>query len=646
MAFSPVVIPSALIATARQDAQKWERQEKEEKIRREEEEKKMDLKSKIQLLTPRKRGSRMSLAIGSLFPGKRALSNEEEGQRKRRKSADGVGSIVEEENGNLFGSVNPLSKEATPQVTPKKATPKKKPPKKDTPPKAVPQESSEQDPSTLRPQVRAVNFGDDQVMDDEEEAKEEEDGDYESISMQEFLEIIDISFLDDLKATSKRRRTGFAPASRRLNERDEATLEERIKAGAATAPMLNAFQHCCQALERYIAEGRGMIQDMEVMVQEENPLLFREYIHAPAEIRHIMDNQFKHIKTYSRLEAKMVWYGWRMSILEDVKQMLESNLNGLKQDQQTVEQHKQQLLPLLPDIKQNWEKAKHELQNLEEMKRRIDMDDQDALKSARTRLREFFGKVEAARAQTEEKRQLTETVDSKIKELEVKKAALVASIEEAERIKEMNRGWSENEVNTWKTRCEELEKKSGWTVSMVLPDGRLRMLYKRELKLLCDPAGKVAPVVEFVRQNQTDPEMVFLIRGLNAVLSTERKPKAILRKIQDYWTVGDDVKHNIRRLRSRHYTDTHVADDGNLHVKATVLVEEIRSKMKISFVVEKEKLEYQGVSVQVAYGAISQQAVQDMLLNWAGQWREGVNEVVEKCLIDKKRGGIAVGVRG
>jgi kinetochore protein Spc7/SPC105 len=664
MAFSPVALPSALLATARQDAEKRELREKEEKKRREEEEKMMDLMSRIQLLTPKKRGGRMSVAVGSMIPGKRALENAEGSQAKRRKSSDGIPSIVKEEQDEnmseipsgsplLSGSAKATPKKATPKKeTPKKDTPEKVTPKEVTPQKAVPQKSPEQtpmdiEPSSPRPQIRAVNFGDDQVMNDVDvKGGEEEDGDYENISMQEFLEIIDISFLDDLKATAKRRHTGFAPASRRLHDDQEATLEERINAGAATAPMLNAYQHCCQALERYISDGRALIQELEDMVQDDNPLLFKEYIEAPADIRHIMDVQFKQIKTHARLEAKKVWYQWRMEILNNVKNMLESNLKDLKQDEQTIEQHKQQFGPFLPEIKQSWDKTKRELQQLEEMERRIGMDDQDALKTARSQLGELMGRIETARAQTQEKRQHAEKVDSELKEKEAKKAELVASIEEVERIGEMNRGWSENEVNTWKTRCEELEKKSGWTITKALPDGRLEMLYKRELKLLCDPEGKVAPVVELVRKDTTDPATAFLINDLNASISTVRDSKVLLRKIHDYWTTGSDIMANIRRLRARHYTEPRVADDGNLHVKATVLVEELRSKMEISFVVGKQNLECQGVNVRVAYGAISQQAVQDMLADWAGQWREGVTEVVEKCLADKRRGGVAVSVKG
>lgn len=660
MQFSPVALPSALFAAARLDTENRERVVNEQKRRREEEEKSMDLRSRIQLLTPRKQGGRMSLALGSLIPGKRPLESALESVSKRRKSMDGASSIVEvadeprpTRKAGVSRPFAPLPSNAkktprkTSQRTPKASTPVKSPVQQPqeahtaSPPVATPADSS--------PLARiAVSFGEEAG---EPMEQDEEDTGQFTISLQDFLQAIDISFLE-LTAT-KRHHTAFISSDNADDK--ESTLAERIKANVCTAPMLELFMHSCRELEKHIAEGRGLIEQIEEMTRGETPLLFKEYLDAPADVKQVMDAQFKNVKTNARLQAKREWYSWRKMLLDGVEKPLKEKLSGLLDDERIVEEYKTALGPLLPEIKQSWEKAKDQLQKLEEMKRRIDMDDQDHLMATRSELRSITGKIESARAQTLKKRQQTEKINVDIEAKEVKKAELIASIEEAERIKEMNRGWSENEVRTWKARCEEIERSSGWSISCVLPDGRLEMLFMREVKLICDPEGKAAPEVEYVppvsqRPSDCRPmaalETEFFISGLNGVLSKERNPKAILQIIGSYWKDAQEIDINIRRLRLQHHTQVRIADDGNLHVRATILVQELRSKMEVWFVVGKESLASQGAGVRVVYGAISQQAVQDTLSKWSGEWKEGVSEVVERCLEGRRRGGVSLGVKG
>ena len=641
MAFSPVALPSALVLACRMDAQRREREAKEDKERRDQEEKTMDLRSKIQLLTPMKPTGRMSLAIGSLGPGKRPLEDAVESGTKRRKSADGV-SVVEaagEENhgvkidGWMAKTVTPgLSRHHTSSAS-------------STPISGMPAEAR-----------IAVSFGDDKSAESSMLGDDAVDQGAENISLQEFLRAIDVSFLE-LTAT-KRRHAGFKTASARRStaaDDGEASLADRIKAGACTAPMLEMFQHLSRDLQKHIEEGREVIKDIEEITQAENPPLFQEYLQAPPDIKATMDIQFKNIKTNARLTAKGEWYEWRMKNMGPVKETLQRNLGGLQEDERFVQEQLSALSPLLPDIKKAWEKARSQLRKLEEMRQRIDMDDQDELQTARSQLSSILGKIETVRAETEQMRQQVQALDREIEAKEAKEAELVASIEEAERIKEMNRGWSENEVRTWRTRCSELEKSSGWSITKALPDGRLELTFMRQVKLLLDPLGQAAPEVEYTGPAGQKPpdcrpipelESRFFITGLNAILSEEREPRTVLRNVSSYWQDALVIINSIRRLRTHHHTDVEVSSDGNLRVKATVLVQELRSKMEVSFVIGRGSLSGQGVGVRVVYGAISQQAVQDALVNWAGEWREGVSEVVERCLEGRRRGGVVVGVRG
>ena len=47
-----------------------------------------------------------------------------------------------------------------------------------------------------------------------------------------------------------------------------------------------------------------MIEGIEQDTLEDPPLLFREYVGAPVELKRIMDSQFKLVKTWARYKAK------------------------------------------------------------------------------------------------------------------------------------------------------------------------------------------------------------------------------------------------------------------------------------------------------------------------------------------------------
>ncbi|KAI5805033.1 Spc7 kinetochore protein-domain-containing protein [Geopyxis carbonaria] len=643
LAFSPVAIPNALLKASLEDKEEEERDMKEEQERQIAEEKKLDLMSKIQVMLTPKRQARKSMAYGALVPSnKRLLDEGALSGKKRRKSADGVSSIAEEDeltmSGMMFKSTLPTpgsGRRKTPRKTPNKT------------PRRMIQEENLGSPIKHPEELPEKGV--------EEEEEEEEDG--ENISLGEFLEMIDISFLDGLTAT-KRRNTGLGPSSQRQSlANEEPSAADILIAGACTVPQLDLYQHSCRELKKYIKDGRSVIKEIESDTLEENPQLFREYATVGPSIRLLMDNQFREIKTHARLQAKSVWYHWRMQLIADLKSCLENNLNGLKQDEKILESSMAKLLPFMPAIKRDWEEAKARLEKIQEIKRRIEADDPDTLAEARARLKDSMEKLEIAKAELAERKAESEKIEEQITAKEAIKGELEASIEEAERVKEMNRGWSEEEVMTWKNRCEELEKSSGWMLNRVLPDGRLEMMFMREIKLICDTDGQKASVVEYLfpvgakpsqRKSLPDVERDFFMAGLQAKLADERDPKRVLKVVSTYWKGALGVVDNIVQLRSHHHTIVHVdpQESTMLQVKATVLVQELRSKVEVGFIVSQDTLETERTGVRVVYGGISQETIEGIMLEWEGSWKDGVRMAVTRCLESRRRGGQVIGVKG
>ena len=336
--------------------------------------------------------------------------------------------------------VSPVKRGTTPkkaQTPQKEATPKTKTP---TPKKRTPRKS-------VSPKKKLM-FADEPEEKDSlpEQNIDEAVDDAERISLQDFLDLTRIRFMD--LSTTKRRHTA-APAAfhdKEIEEKEE-TLDQYVVAGACVVPEYELYAHACQEMKKYISSGRDYVRTLEENVEEENPMLFTEYLTAPPDQRAIMDNQFKNLKTSARLEARGEWYTWRSTLLQDLKSGLLSTMNDFKQDELVISGQEQLLGQVLPSLQEKKGQLEKENQELQQRHDELNSCNREELEHARERL-------VAVDAQLEERRQLIAQLQQEIAEKEVRidaakerKIECVAEIKAAERIREECRGWSTTEVN-------------------------------------------------------------------------------------------------------------------------------------------------------------------------------------------------------
>lgn len=265
------------------------------------------------------------------------------------------------------------------------------------------------------------------------------------VSLQAFLELTRIRFMD--LNTTKRRHT-VAPVAFQDKELGEAeeTLDEYVVAGACKLPEFELYQHACHEMKKYISDGRHFVRTMEANVLEENPLLFSEYLIAPPDQRAIMDNQFKNLKTGARLEARGEWYGWRSSLLQDLKTGLLVTMEGFSRDDLALTNQEQLLDAVLPPLAEKQEQLEKELGQLQQR--------HDELHSCvRAELEQAREQLGILQAKLEERRMLVsrlhmELVDKEacIEATKERKAECNEEIKAAEYMREECRGWSTVEV--------------------------------------------------------------------------------------------------------------------------------------------------------------------------------------------------------
>ncbi|RAK97832.1 kinetochore-microtubule binding complex subunit SPC105 [Aspergillus ibericus CBS 121593] len=441
---------------------------------------------------------------------------------------------------------------------------------------------------------------------EEREAVVEDSGpEFEPIQLQDFLNMTNIHFME-LTTTKRRHTTAPDSATKRamrLSTESEAKssasdFEACVTAGFCTVPMLELYQHSCRELKSYISEGRQIIRSIETETFADNPPLFREYMTAPPDIRLLMDNQFRNVKTHARLLSKATWYEWRMKLLEGLKDGLDRHVQEMKADGELLSKHETLLGGVVPALVEKHSTLEGEATTLQQLADDMENCDQDELRSAREKLAGVEAEIEEKKRRLlemqEELKGKTDTIESGT-EL---KAEYTAQIQEAERVKEECRGWSAKEISELKDSVRNIERQTGWSIisakSEESPAGpTVTMSYRNQLQLTFHPASfqsdiqttspelKYAPTSGTKRAAPTpplSPISLLVLKSLQNHITTTQSstitPKQLLRFISQAWDLTLKLEEEARMLEFCGVTKLkllEVEDTPSLRARCTLL---------------------------------------------------------------------------
>ena len=227
---------------------------------------------------------------------------------------------------------------------------------------------------------------------------------------------------------------------------DDRGLAACVVAGASTIPMLELYQHSCRELKKYISEGRNIVKEIEQDTYEDNPALFRKYMSASPQMRALMDNQFKNVKTHARLLSKAMWYEWRMKLLDGLKEGLVKIGDGLAKDSELVTKHEKALEPVMPILLEEYESLKSTATELQRQADELASCDPEELQEARQQLVGLDEEIAAIKSQVAELQGELSEKEQGVAAAQSRKAVCQQEIKEAEQIREQYRGWSAAEV--------------------------------------------------------------------------------------------------------------------------------------------------------------------------------------------------------
>ncbi|GLB10973.1 hypothetical protein AtubIFM57258_007385 [Aspergillus tubingensis] len=425
---------------------------------------------------------------------------------------------------------------------------------------------------------------------EEQDAVAEEPGpQFEPIQLQDFLNMTNIHFME-LTTTKRRHTTAPDSATKRamrLSTESEtkssaSDFEACVAAGFCTVPMLELYQHSCRELKSYISEGRQIIRSIETETYAENPPLFREYMTAPPDIRLLMDNQFRNVKTHARLQSKATWYEWRMKLLEGLKDGLDRHAQEMKADGDILSKHEALLTGVVPGLEEKHSALEKEATTLQQLADEMENCDQDELRSTREKLSSVEAEIEEKKRRLQEMQDELKTKTDTIESGTALKAEYTAQIEEAERIKEECRGWSAKEISELKESVRNLERQTGWSIISATspPEGSsagpaITMSYRNQLQLTFHPASfhtntdnntnpptpidlKYAPTTDTKHSTTTptaqlSPISLLVLKSFQSHITTttpqqKPTPKHLLHFISQAWDLTLKLEEEARML--------------------------------------------------------------------------------------------------
>ncbi|KAM0511691.1 hypothetical protein ACHAPE_009650 [Trichoderma viride] len=417
--------------------------------------------------------------------------------------------------------------------------------------------------------------------------------------LQDFLDLTSIRFME--LTTTKRRHT-IAPRTSQSgilpDGEDDRSLERCVVAGACTVPMLELYQHSCRELKKYISEGRRIVKEIETETFEDNPPLFQEYISATPEVKALMDNQFKNVRTHSRHLSKAMWYEWRMKLQEGLKEGLVSISSGMDGDVKVIEEQEALLKSVMPSLVGRYESLLEQSNNLEEAARELADCDPAELQATREELVNLDDDIAQKKKLIAKLRQEFDASEADVEELTARKAQCLVEIQESEKIREECRGWTSTEVNNLKARVEALEKGHGWAVTGI-SGPTLSMTYKREIELVVDttsfqpqqPSSRIdlwyiADSREVNPQPKT-AEKEFLLQcirdHIRTISQSGTKMSHILKRVQAAWDKTNWISREVGRINVTFPTKVTKTSDSSIAVTSSLLLAPLETRVEVVF---------------------------------------------------------------
>lgn len=345
---------------------------------------------------------------------------------------------------------------------------------------------------------------------------------------------------------------------------------------------------------------------------------------APADVKSIMDNQFKNVKTHARLLSKAMWYEWRMKLLDGLKEGLLQNAEGMNEDAEALTRQEQLIQDSLPSMTGEQEQLEADSRDLQAQADELANCDQEELNSARSDLVALADGIAAKRKMAEELQTQLDQKDYHLENAIERRHEYLAEIQAAEKVRQHSQGWDISEVKALQGTLSDLnvprlnlkyaaasvsalEQQYGWAITSAA-DGNLTMTYQRTLQLYFSPhsfqssnrhldeaavqvnasisLAYIADAHEYHPQPLTTEKRFFLqiMRAqLQFLEQSVTQINELLAFVGGSWQKACRIAEEVRILGIQYIIEPTILSDETLAVKSVILLQEMKTKVEATF---------------------------------------------------------------
>jgi len=345
---------------------------------------------------------------------------------------------------------------------------------------------------------------------------------------------------------------------------------------------------------------------------------------APADVKSIMDNQFKYVKTHARLLSKAMWYEWRMKLLDGLKEGLLKNGEGMNEDAEALTRQEQLIQDILPSMTEEQEQLEADARDLQAQADDLASCDQEELNSVRNNLMSLESDIAAKRKMAENLQTQLDQKDYHIENATERRHEYLAQIDEAEKVRLHSQGWDSSEVKALQgtfshlnvprpnlkdvvVSVAALEQHYGWAITSAA-DSALTMTYQHTLQLYFSPhsfqpsdhhideaaaqvnapisLAYIADVHEYHPQPLTT-EKRFFLQIMRAQLQFLEQSKVTINELLTFvggsWGKACCIADEARLLGVQYITEPTILSDEILAIKSVVLLRKMKTKVEFIF---------------------------------------------------------------
>ncbi|KAK9320649.1 Spc7 kinetochore protein-domain-containing protein [Lipomyces orientalis] len=402
----------------------------------------------------------------------------------------------------------------------------------------------------------------------------QEEHSYLPISLNEFLRMISIQFLEGLN--TKRRNTTFLQPGGAISE---PNFRVTVLSRQLHCPMLELFEFSCRELRKNIEEGKELFDRLESSIMDDKPELFRQYVSSSLDSQAAFCAQFKIIKSYARLQSKGVWYKWRSKLLDGVMHTLTKNTASLNDDCMKLKNNEQKLQSAISDIKSRHSTLKSRLEQLRKRKSEVAECNQEELQSARHNLSrielDIERKMGIKRQLVNENMDLSYSLNARLSDITTRNESITTS----EKIIKKHEGLDTVAIIATKDELELICKLFGWTIKNCGQDS-LVLCLENELEIEVVVSNRSVCRISTTTSGSS-PVNEFFINLLSGDLN-DRQLSHLVRDISSIWHQKNHVRREIELMAS-HYVTEIQSDKSTLTLKPEIFIKEARTKLQLEY---------------------------------------------------------------